>query len=203
MIPVLAAWKAASPLIKLGSIVGAVALVVGLYVGWREYQQYLGREEIRAEQQAELTKQSYDATQEAVRQSDIRQHHVEELIQVTADLQEQLVRAQQEIDRYAKKKVCPLDADAVRIVNDLARVLNDAAPDERVSAAGEAAGELAVEAQAPIAVTDTAALVQRIKELTERESVTDAKHQQLSAYVLDQYEQAQRFYLRQEEAPHE
>lgn len=201
MLPAIMALR---PAIKYGILAGIVALVIGGYFGWKEYQQYIGREEVRAEQQAELTKQQHQATEEAVRQSDIRQQHVEELIQVNASLQARLEQSKKEIDRYAKKKVCPLDDDAVRIVNDLARVLDDTTADERVSTSGEAAGEPPVETQATVAVTDTAALIQRIAELTERESMTDAAHRKLSEYVIAQYEQALRFYMGQRaEQPNE
>lgn len=204
MIPILAAWKAASPLIKIGSIAGAAVIVVGLYVGWREYQQHLGGEEVRAEHQAELTKQSYDATQEYVRQDDLKQRHVDELIYLNQSLETKLAAAQKELEQYEHKKACPIDADALRIVNDLARVLNTAAPDERVSASGEAAGESSVEAQATVTVTDTAALVRRIAELTEREAITDAAHQKLSEWAIESYESSRRFYLaRDAEPPHE
>lgn len=189
-----AAWKAISPLIRYGVIAGVIASLIAGWFGYQQYLLYKGRQQQLAKQNMQLRQQAQESTEEFQRQADIRQRNTEAMGATIATLQEELVRARQEIDHYAKKKVCPLDSDAVRIVNDLARVLNEPAAAQRVSAAGEATGESPVEAQAPVTAPDTAALIQRIADLTEREALTDAAHKHLSQYVLEKYEQEIKFY---------
>ena len=188
-----AAWKAISPLIRYGVIAGVIAALIAAWFGYQQYLLYKGRQQQLAKQNVQLRQQAQESTEEFQRQADIRQRNTEAMGATIATLQEELVRARQEIDHYAKKKVCPLDSDAVRIVNDLARVLNEPAA-QRVSTSGETTGESAVEAQAPITASDTAALIQRIADLTEREALTDAAHKHLSQYVLEKYEQEIKFY---------
>ena len=189
-----AAWKAISPLIRYGVIAGVIAALIAGWFGYQQYLLYKGRQQQLAKQNMQLRQQAQESTEEFQRQADIRQRNTEAMGTTIATLQEELVRARREIDDYAKKKVCPLDGDAVRIVNDLARVLNEPAAAQRVSASGEATGEPAVETQTAVTAPDTTALVQRIADLTEREALTDAAHKQLSQYVLEKYEQEIKFY---------
>lgn len=195
---ILAAWKALSPLIRYGSMAGFVALVIGGYFGWRAYQQHLGKEKQDAIYQAELTKQSIAANQQTVRQSDIGQQTVSDLIAINHDLRAKLDAVQQELADHANattKQACPIDPDAVRIVNDLARVLNESTSDQRVPAAGEAPRRAPVEAEASVTATpDAVYLLERIRLLTEREAVTDAAHRKLSDYVLEQYRSDYEYY---------
>lgn len=197
----LAAWKGLSPLIRYGSIAGLVALLIGGYFGWREYQRHLGKEKMEAIYETELRKQSQNATQEYVRQIDIKDRHVKELLSLNDDLRTQLDAIKQEIINHAnatKRQACPVDADAVRIVNDLARVLNDNASHQRMPAASEATGEPAVEAEPPVTATEDAVyLLERIRLLTDRLAVTDAGYHKLSDYVVEQYEQAWHYYAGQ------
>lgn len=195
-----AAWKAASPLIKYGVLAGLILALWGWYVAQREYHQYQGRLEAAATQERELRLQAQAASEEAVRERQRALGAVSELIAAKTQLGEKLEAIRKERARHAKQTpaTCPVDAAAVRMVNDLGGVLNDlSAPQERLPHADASAGGTALETEAAVAATQDA-LLERIAELTKRNAVTEEEHKQLSKYVIEKYEADVKFYLGQQ-----
>lgn len=189
----------AAPAAKWGLMAGGVVLLIGVYFGWAEYQQYKGREEEQERQRAELFQQAQASLQEQARQASLLQKKVEEVTKEKDALQNQLVTARQEITRYAKyNQVRRIDADAVRIVNEFARVLNEQTADQRVSDAGGASPEPPVEAQAPATTLDA---FERLDVLSTRLGECETTHRGLSEWVIDKYNADMAFYLKGVDAP--
>lgn len=184
----------AAPAAKWGLMAGGTVLLIGVYFGWAEYQQYKGRQEEQERQQAELYQQAQESLQEQARQASLLQKKVEEVTKEKEALQHELSTARQEITRYAKyNQVRLIDADAVRIVNEFARVLNEQTADQRMPDASGAAPEPPVEAQAPATTLDA---FERLDELTTRLGECETTHRGLSEWVLDKYHADLAFYLR-------
>lgn len=192
MIPVFAAWKAASPLIKYGAIAGVIVLAWGWYVGQRAYHEWQGRLQAEATQERELREQAQESAKEAVRQRDQLLQKVEEIAQEKETFRAQLTVANQEIQRYARlHKVRRIDPDAIAIVNEFARVLNDATADERVSGASGTPTEPPVAAKTGPTTLDA---FERLEELTERLGDCEIKHRGLSEWAIEKYQTEWRFY---------
>lgn len=186
-----AAFRAAQPLIKVGIIGGILAALIIAFYGYRGYQRYLGAKAERDKQQIELTHQAQEATQQTILQGNIKQRAMDQLVQDNQILSDKLNQAYREIDRYEKsKQATAINADAVRIVNEFARVLNDATH-ERMPASSQATGEPALETEGP--PTDVAGL-KRIGELTDRLGDCEVKHRGLSEWALANYQAELDFY---------
>lgn len=194
MIP---AWILAKPALKFGI---PVAIVVVLYLGkwaYDEYQQSVGFSEAELAHEQDLRKQTQEALIQTSKESDIKARNVEEMIAINQDLEQRLVQVKKERDDYEKlAKGKPLDALAVRIVNEFDRVLNQApTPKERIADAGEAPGE---PSPAPQTCATTTDLVRRNTELAEWGKVTWDRHVKLWEYELELYEARMAFYNREQ-----
>jgi hypothetical protein len=152
----------ASPVAKIGAALGLVAVLSLAYVGWREYQQFLGRQEERAKYYAELLEQQQEATGHYIVREALKLKTVERSMAEKDRLHTKLRQSYQDVvrlenDRQPKevehvqhnttivepRQDCAVAPDLVRTVNGLARVLNDTA-EERAAAAGGAAAEPAL-----------------------------------------------------------
>lgn len=191
ILPAIKAWSLAT------KILVPIGIAVALYClkwGYDEYQQSVGFSEAELAHEIDLRQQTQEALVQTSKENDIKTRNVEELIQIANDLEARLASVKKERDRYEKLATSkkPLDPDAVRIVNEFDRVLNQApAPPERVTDASETTGE---PSPAPQACATTADLVRRNTELAEREAVTWLRHTQLWEYEQEQYEARMRFY---------
>lgn len=183
----LAAWNGLSPLIRYGAYAGAVLLLLGSIWGWKEYQQYQGRQQQRAAQEIEFRKQAQASIQDVQAQSDLKQVKVERLAEDNSRLVNELNDAQKVIDELRKRKPKTVDMDAIRIVDHLARVLDGAVPAERVPAASETTGLPPLQEEAATCPVDVGMLVQRIKDLTDRDADSEQGHEALSSYVVEKY----------------
>jgi hypothetical protein len=189
----LMAWKAASPLIKYGAIVGIIALLCGWYVAQRAYHEWQGRLQAEAAQERELRQQSQASAQEYAKQVTSLRQQVEEVQRERDAYHEQLSTAHQEIQRYAKlNQVRRIDNAAIAIVNEFARVLN-AATDERMPDAGGAAAEPAV---APKAAPTTLDAFERIEAYTAGWGECEIKHRGLSEWAIEKYQSEMEFYTK-------
>ncbi len=190
----LAAWKGLSPLIKYGAIAGLVAAAWLWYIGQREYHEWQGRLQAQASQERELREQAQQVTQETIKQNAILQEKVDAVTRQREAFKDELVKAHQEISRYAKlNQVRRIDNDAIAIVNEFARVLNDAAADERVPPSGEAASGPAVEAKEAPTTVDA---FERLEELTEGWGECEVKHRGLSEWTVERYLAEMEFYTK-------
>lgn len=188
----LAAWRAASPLIKYGLIAGAVLAAYLWYIGQREYHEWQGRLQAEASQERELRQQAQASAEESAKQYRILQQKVEEVAQEKESFRTELAKANQEISRYEKlHKVRKIDADAIRIVNEFASVLNDATPDERLSDSSGAAPEPPVETKTGPTTLDA---FDRLSILTERLALCESEHRGLSEWAIAQYQSSLMFY---------
>lgn len=189
MIP---AFLLAKPLwVKIVVPLGLLLTIYGLYWGWREYQQSVGRREVKLAQAIELQQQAREATAQLAREKAISDRKVNELIINNETLETKYAKVQKEIDRYAKRDSPPLDLSAIRIVNELAGVLNAPPTSERVPDADEAVGGAVVE---ETTCANTADLLQRIKDLTRRWELVDERHRLLSEDILEKYESQMQLY---------
>lgn len=189
------AIKGLSLVWKILLIVGIPVLLYGLKWGYDEYHQRQGRQQMIAKQEAELRLQAQEATQEAVRQAVILRQKVEEFSRDKEAFQAELARARGEIQRYAKlHQVRRIDNDAIAIVNEFARVLNDATADERVPDSGGTPTEPAV---GTVPAPTTVDAFERLDELTDRLGVCEAKHRELSEWAIEKYRAEMEFYQRQ------
>jgi len=196
MIPVWTAWKAASPLIKYGAIVALIVVAWGWYAAQREYHEWQGRLQAEASQERELRQQAQEAAQAYAKQAADALKQVEAVTQEKEAFQAQLANAHQEIQRYAKfNQVRRIDNDAIRIVNEFARVLNDATADERVPDAGGAAVEPVVEAKESPTTLDA---FERLQELTEGWGECEIQHRGLSEWAVDKHRAEQEFYTKRQ-----
>lgn len=149
-----------TPAAKIGAALGLVTVLSLAYVGWREYQQFLGRQEERAKYYAELLEQQQEATGHYIVREALKLKTVERSMAEKDRLHAKLRHSYQEVvrledDRQPKegqhdnatiietREDCPVAPDLVRTVNGLARVLNDTA-EERDAAAGGAAEQPAL-----------------------------------------------------------
>lgn len=152
----------ATPAAKIGASLGLVAVLSLAYIGWREYQQYIGYQECHEDQLADLLKQQQEATGHYIVREAMKLKTVERSMAEKDRLHAKLRQSYQDVvrlenDRQPKevedaqhdtttadpRQDCPVAPDLVRTVNGLARVLNDTA-EEREAAAGGAAGEPAL-----------------------------------------------------------
>lgn len=152
----------ATPAAKIGASLGLVAVLSLAYVGWREYQQFLGRQEERAKYYAELLEQQQEATghyivREAMKLKTVERSMAEkdrlhaklrqsyqDVVRLENDRQPKEVEdAQDDTPTAEPRQDCAVAPDLVRTVNGLARVLNDTA-EERDAAAGGAAEQPAL-----------------------------------------------------------
>ena len=191
ILPAIKAWSLTT------KILVPIGIVVALYCakwGYDEYQQSVGFSEAELAHEIDLRQQTQDALVQTSKENDIKTRNVEELIQIASDLESRLASVKQERDRYEKLATSkkPLDHDAVRIVNEFDRVLNQApTPTERTPDASETTGE---PSPAPQTCATTADLVRRNTELAEREAITWLRHAQLWEYEQEQYEARMKFY---------
>lgn len=151
----------ATPAAKIGASLGLVAVLSVAYVGWREYQQFLGRQEERAHYYADLLEQQQEATGHYIVREALKLKTVERTMREKDRLHAKLRQSYQDVvrlenDRQPKevdheynatiiepRQDCAVAPDLVRTVNGLARVLNDTA-EERDAAAGGAAEQPAL-----------------------------------------------------------
>ena len=188
----LAAWRAASPLIKYGAIAGAMLAGYLWYIGQREYHEWQGRLQAEAVQERELRKQAQASAEESAKQYRMLQQKVEEVAQEKESFRTELAKANQEIRRYEKlQNIRKIDADAIRIVNEFASVLNDTTPDERVSDSSGAASEPPVETKTGPTTLDA---FERLSTLTERLALCEADHRGLSEWAIAQYQSSLMFH---------
>lgn len=184
---------AAKPILKVAVPVAIAVVLYASYIGWREYQQYVGREEERTKVQAELTVQAQESATQYARQVTILRQQVDQANQEKEEFRAELSKAHQEIQRYAKlNQVRRIDDDAIAIVNEFARVLNTQA-DQRVPDAGGAAEEPTVGAVAGPTTLDA---FERLEELTARLGNCEVKHRGLSEWAVSNYNTEMEFYLR-------
>ena len=187
-----AAWKAASPLIKYGAIAGLVVALWLAYLAQREYHEWQGRLQAEAVQERELRQQAQASAEESAKQYRMLQQKVEEVAQEKESFRTELAKANQEIRRYEKlQNTRKIDADAIRIVNEFASVLNDATPDERVSDSSGAASEPPVETKTGPTTLDA---FERLSTLTERLALCEADHRGLSEWAIAQYQSSLMFH---------
>ena len=187
-----AAWKAASPLIKYGAIAGLVVALWLAYLAQREYHEWQGRLQAEAVQERELRQQAQASAEESAKQYRMLQQKVEEVAQEKESFRTELAKANQEIRRYEKlQNIRKIDADAIRIVNEFASVLNDTTPDERVSDSSGAASEPPVETKTGPTTLDA---FERLSTLTERLALCEADHRGLSEWAIAQYQSALMFH---------
>ena len=187
-----AAWKAASPLIKYGAIAGLVVALWLAYLAQREYHEWQGRLQAEAVQERELRQQAQASAEESAKQYRMLQQKVEEVAQEKESFRTELAKANQEIRRYEKlQNIRKIDADAIRIVNEFASVLNDATPDERVSDSSGAASEPPVETKTGPTTLDA---FERLSTLTERLALCEADHRGLSEWAIAQYQSSLMFH---------
>lgn len=150
-----------TPAAKVAASLGLMAVLSLGYLGWREYQQFIGRQEERAEVLADLLAQQQEATGHYIVREAMKLKNVERAMDEKDRLNARLRQASHEVVVYeaaaspvtadeagkethvATSQECQVAPDLVRTVNGLARVLNDTAQ-ERDPAAGGAAGEPAL-----------------------------------------------------------
>lgn len=195
-----AIWPAFKALNLTAKILIPIGIIVALYgAKWTydKYQQDVGFSKSEFDHERDLRQQTQEALVQTSHENTIKGRKVEELIQEKSDLEDRLESVKKERDRYEKlaKSKKPLDADAVRIVNEFDRVLNQApAPQERVADAGGAAEESRA---APQTCATTADLVRRNTELAEREKITWDRHVKLWEYEMEIYAARMAFFNRQ------
>lgn len=189
-----AAFMAAKPLIKFGVPALIIVLLFGAYKVWEYKQEQEGYKRAEAVQQAGLTVQTQEAMVQKGVQEQNSQEKIEGLTSINQQLVDQLNAMQKRIDDYEKQvKQIPIDAVAVRMVDDMARVLNSSPTSKRAAATDGATEE-------PVVATSTETrctvgdLLERNKFLTELLAMKDAAHMQLSAWAIDKYEHEVEFY---------
>jgi hypothetical protein len=152
----------ATPAAKIGASLGLVAVLSLAYIGWREYQQWIGYQECHEDQLADLLRQQQEATGHYIVREALKLKTVERAMAEKDRLHAKLRQSYQEVVRIetgqqpnevndgqpnepstAGPQECYLDPRVVRTVNGLARVLNDTAQ-ERDAATGGATSESAV-----------------------------------------------------------
>lgn len=157
----------ATPAAKIGASLGLVAVLSLAYIGWREYQQWVGYQECHEDQLADLLKQQQEATghyivREAMKLKTVERSMAEkdrlhaklrqsyqEVVRVENERQpKEVEHAQDDATIVETREDCAVAPDLVRTVNGLARVLNDTA-EERDAAAGGASGEPALSGAGP------------------------------------------------------
>jgi Tfp pilus assembly protein PilN len=151
-----------TPAAKLAAVLGLVTVLTASYYGWKEYQQFLGRQEERADYLADLLAQQQEATGHYIVREAMKLKTVERAMAEKDRLHARLRQSYQEVTRIeagqptnevhdvqldetttARPHECDVAPDLVRTVNGLARVLNDTAQ-ERDAPAGGASGEPAL-----------------------------------------------------------
>lgn len=194
MLPaILPALKGLSLAQKILIPIGILIFLYGLKWGYDEYQQSVGREEEQLKTETALRIQAQASAEEYAKQVMILRQTVDRVNEERESFRERLVMANQEIQRYAKlNKVRRIDNDAIAIVNEFARVLNDQAH-ERVSDAGSATAEPAVEATAAPTTLDA---FERLEELTGRLGECELKHRGLSEWAVENYKAEMEFYTK-------
>ena len=135
---------------KVGAPIAAVLLSVGVYIGWQQYQQSIGRAEAEAAHMAELLQQQQEATGYYIVSEALKLRRVERVVAEKDRLHAQLRESYQEVVAHEQREhvelpaldrpACGVSPDLVRTVNGLARVL-DTVSSERDASAGGAAGE--------------------------------------------------------------
>lgn len=193
MIPPSLVAAFSKPLVKYGAILGLILFTYLSYIGWKEYQQYIGRVEERDKQHLEQIQQAQEAAQAALKLKDDLLKKVQDVTQEKESIRLQLQKANQEIKRYVKlHRVRQIDPDAIAIVNEFARVLNDQTTDSLPPTTGTPA-EPPVETKTAPTTLDA---FERLEDLTGRLSACESDHRGLSEWAVESYQSQLHFYNR-------
>ena len=198
MIPLIGAgieaFRGLTPLVKAGIVVGLLVTSYGALQGVKAYQRYLGREEQKERERVELMRQQQEAITQTMRQLDLSQKQSAKIEEEKNRWRLKALKVQEEKDRYVRyTDAKTLDPAVVDLVNQFARVLNDATPNQHLPPAGAASAEPSVDGQAPATTVDA---FDRLAELTDRLADCEQTHKGLSDWAIEQYQVAAEDYMK-------
>lgn len=188
-----AAYKGLSPLVKYGAIAALVGVLWLSWLGYKEYLRYQGRQQAKAEEEVRLRVQQQESTRQYIEQIGIQRKHITELEVKGKSQDDRLSAAQKVIDEYKKSKTPIVDARAVRIVDDLARV-RDPSPTERSGPTSGTTTGTSIQKEATTCPVDVGVLLQRVKDYAGLLADAEDGHEALSNYVVDKYKAELEFY---------